>query len=159
MNEPQPAPSGSVQPGATRTDHGAPPRATYRYEACPAPAYPLPPRPDHHGGHPGNDVAGTAYVPVEYQPVDYVPVQPKQPLLSLVASLFVPGLGTFLNGEVSKALVLFGAYAACWLGYLLLVWILVGLVFLPAALAVWVYGLYDAYQGAEEWNARHGVTG
>lgn len=150
MNEPQTASSGSVGSGVTSTEAGAPARASYRYEASPAPAYPLPPRHERHGGHPvGGGFAGTADVPD----------QPKQPLLSVAASFLVPGLGTFLNGEVGKALVLFGAYAACWLGYLLLIWILVGLVFLPAALAVWAYGLYDAYQGAEAFNARHGVTG
>jgi hypothetical protein len=70
----------------------------------------------------------------------------------------VPGLGTVLNGQVGKGAALFGAYAACWLGLLLLGWIVVGLVFLPAAVAVWAYGLYDAYQGAEDWNARHQLT-
>ncbi|GAA1161909.1 hypothetical protein [Ornithinicoccus hortensis] len=116
----------------------------HTYESSPAPAYPLTPRPD---GPPAP--LGAADGPVR--------VEAKNPVISLVASFFVPGLGSFLNGDTERGIVIFAAYVASWIGYALLVWVLVGFLFLPVALGIWGYGMYHAYRGAEAWNARHGV--
>ena len=31
------------------------------------------------------------------------------------------------------------------------------LIGIPGLIAFWVWGLIDAYQGAQKWNARHGI--
>ena len=73
----------------------------------------------------------------------------KNPILSLVLSLVLPGLGTIINGETGKGIgIMVGFFVAC-----ILIVVLIGL---AAAPAVWAYGLYDAYQGAKKWNVAHG---
>lgn len=122
----------------------------YRYESSPAPAYPFAPR---AGGGPAP--AGARAVQTPAAPT--TATEAKNPVLHLVASFFVPGLGSFLNGDSHRGIVIFAAYLASWFGYLLLVWALVGFIFLPVAVAVWGFGMVDAYRGAEDWNRRHGV--
>jgi hypothetical protein len=34
---------------------------------------------------------------------------------------------------------------------------LIGFLFLPVCFVVWIWGMVDAYQGAQRWNARHGI--
>jgi TM2 domain-containing membrane protein YozV len=78
-------------------------------------------------------------------------VTPKSPALSLLASFFIPGLGSIINGDVAKGLVIMlGYFVSC-----LLVIILVGIL---GVVGFWVWGLVDAYQGARLWNARHGLV-
>jgi TM2 domain-containing membrane protein YozV len=78
-------------------------------------------------------------------------VAPKSPGLSLLASFFIPGLGSIINGDVGKGLVIMlGYFVSC-----LLVIILVGIL---GVVGFWVWGLVDAYQGARLWNARHGLV-
>lgn len=80
----------------------------------------------------------------------YPPVARKDPALMLVASLLVPGLGTMLNGRAGRGIGILGGYV---LGMVLSV-ILIGL---PIMFGFWVWGMVDAYQGAKEHNARHGL--
>ncbi|KAA0919946.1 hypothetical protein FQ137_04825 [Dietzia sp. ANT_WB102] len=68
----------------------------------------------------------------------------------LVASLLVPGLGTILNGRVGKGLGILGGY---FVGLVLSV-VLIGL---PIMFGFWIWGMIDAYQGAKDHNARHGL--
>ena len=78
-------------------------------------------------------------------------VAPKSPGLSLLASFFIPGLGSIINGDVARGLgIMFGYFVSC-----LLVIILVGIL---GVVGFWVWGLVDAYQGARLWNARHGLV-
>lgn len=120
-----------------------------RYEPSPAPAYPFAPQSSDRSPFPADVAAGTVGGRA-------VGEGPKNPVVHLLASLLVPGLGTFLNGDLTRGMVIFAAYVSCWIGYLLLVWILVGVLFLPVALGIWVFGMYDAYRGAETWNRRLG---
>jgi TM2 domain-containing membrane protein YozV len=79
-----------------------------------------------------------------------VAVAPKSPGLALVASFFIPGLGSMINGEVGKGIgILVGYFFS-----LLLVVIVIGIV---GVLGFWIYGMVDAYNGAKLWNARHGI--
>lgn len=74
------------------------------------------------------------------------PAQPasakKEPLLAAVGSFFFPGLGQVYNGEgmVKGLLYLIGTLV----GYLLL--------FLPG-LAIWLYGIYNAYKVADKMKS------
>lgn len=86
-------------------------------------------------------------------PYAMVPTAPrKEPVLSLLVSFFLPGVGSMINGDVGRGvgiLILYGV------GLLLSV-VLVGL---PLVLAAWVWGLVDAYQGAVAYNRQQGYPG
>jgi len=74
----------------------------------------------------------------------------RNPAASLLASLLVPGLGTIINGELGRGLVILVAWITAWV----LVLAIIGLILVPA---VWVYGMYDAFQGARRYNLAHAV--
>lgn len=77
-------------------------------------------------------------------------VAPKNPALMVLASFFLPGLGSMLNGDTRRGvLILVGYLVSC-----LLTLVLIGLV---GVFGFWVWGMVDAYQGAQRWNARHGI--
>ena len=75
----------------------------------------------------------------------------RNPAASLLASLVVPGLGTIINGETGKGIVILVGWITAWV----LVLALVGIILVPA---VWIYGMYDAFQGARRYNLTHGAT-
>jgi len=64
------------------------------------------------------------------------------------ASLLIPGLGTIINGETGKGILILVGYAISWL----LVLFTIGVILVPA---VWIYGMYDAFQGARRYNLAH----
>ena len=103
-------------------------------------AWPPPSRPSGQSGPPG--MVGT--------PVYYTQVAPKNPALALIASFFVPGLGSMINGDVAKGVGILIGYVLS----LVLVIVLVGIV---GVFGFWVWGMVDAYQGARRWNAAHGI--
>jgi TM2 domain-containing membrane protein YozV len=72
----------------------------------------------------------------------------RNPAASLLASLLVPGLGTIINGETGKGVLILVGYVTAWV----LVLFTVGLILVPA---MWLYGLYDAFQGARRYNLAH----
>lgn len=79
------------------------------------------------------------------------PVARKEPALSLLASFFLPGLGTILNGETGKGVgLLVGSFFAA-----MSMAIIIGFVIYPI---LWIWGMVDAYQGAQKFNARHGMV-
>ncbi len=73
------------------------------------------------------------------------PQSEKNPALSLILSFLLPGLGQIYNGQVDRGvLMIFGAII---FGALILISIGIFLY-----LGLWVYGMYDAYKGAEAYN-------
>lgn len=74
----------------------------------------------------------------------------KDPTLMLIASFFIPGLGTILNGETGKGV---GILA----GYLIGIPLAVILIGIPMMMGFWIWGMVDAYQGAQRFNTRHGL--
>jgi hypothetical protein len=96
-------------------------------------------RPRDVGGVP----AGT------YYPPPLPGVVPKNPAESLLL-MFVPGLGSLVNGDVGPGLGIMIGFAIS--GLLTLVMIgFVGLI------VFWIWGMVDALRGAQRWNARHGL--
>jgi len=73
----------------------------------------------------------------------------RNPAASLLASLIVPGLGTIINGEPGKGALILAGWIVSWL----LVLATIGVILVPA---VWIYGMYDAFQGARRYNLAHG---
>jgi TM2 domain-containing membrane protein YozV len=62
----------------------------------------------------------------------YYEQKKKNPGVMAAASFIVPGLGQFLMGKIGKGLAI-----------LLLCWLVVP----------WIYGIYDAYNSAKNYNA------
>jgi TM2 domain-containing membrane protein YozV len=130
---PAPAP-----PPASVDAHGLPHHGAHGGPAFDAPAYSAPQVP----------VAPAAY-PYAAQPT-FTQVVPKNPAIAVLASFFLPGLGTMLNGQAGRGVLILLGYCVSWV----LVIVLVGIL---GVFGFWVWGMVDAYQGAREWNARHGI--
>jgi len=64
------------------------------------------------------------------------------PVLALIMSFFIPGLGQLYTGQFLKALALF----LLALVFAALSSILIGI---PLYLVVWIYSMYDAYISAQ----------
>lgn len=65
-------------------------------------------------------------------------VKRKEPAIALLLSLLIPGLGQIYNGDVGKGV-------AFMIGFLVLVWVGIGIVF-------WIWAMIDAYQVATNIN-------
>ena len=89
---------------------------------------------------------GSAWVP--NTPVAVVAA--KNPGVSLIVSFFLPGVGSMINGDTGRGLLILGI----WLLGLVLTLIWIGLLL---TLGMWIWGMLDAYQGAVRWNAAHGI--
>jgi TM2 domain-containing membrane protein YozV len=64
------------------------------------------------------------------------------PFVAAILSFFIPGLGQFYTGQLTKAILLF--IAAVIFG--LLSTILIGI---PFYIIVWIYSMVDAYNAAD----------
>jgi len=84
------------------------------------------------------------------QPVVYQQVQAHSPALGVIASFFIPGLGSMLNEQVGKGV----AILACYLVSILLCFFLIGIVLAPAC---WIWGMVAANNDAHKWNRAHGI--
>ena len=82
----------------------------------------------------------------------YAPmVAPKSPGLALLASFFIPGLGQLINGEAAKGVLMFFGYVFSFA----LMFVLIGFLTAPA---IWIWGMVDAYTGAQRWNLQRGIV-
>ena len=66
-------------------------------------------------------------------------IEEKSPFLSLLCSLFIPGLGQVYNGKTSRGIAFF-------------VGTLVGLILVIPGIIIWLYGMYDAFSMAKKMN-------
>jgi hypothetical protein len=87
--------------------------------------------------------------PSPAQPQAQLTVIPKNPVLAVVLSVFVPGLGSMTSDNASTGALILAAYIV---GVVLSLF----LIGIPIALGAWVWGLFDAHKSAVAWNARHG---
>jgi hypothetical protein len=78
-------------------------------------------------------------------------VAPKSPGISLLISFFIPGGGSIVNGDVAKGVGILSGYIVSWL-------LLIFVIGIFGIFGFWVWGMIDAYQGAVEWNRRHGIV-
>ena len=67
------------------------------------------------------------------------------PILALIISFFLPGIGTVYAGNIMKGIIIF--IVAVILGALATVFLL-GIVAYILYIIVWLYGMYDAYTTA-----------
>lgn len=77
-------------------------------------------------------------------------VAPKSPALGLLASFFIPGLGSMLVGRAGVGITILLLYFVA----VLFSFILIGL---PFAFGIWIWGMVDGYTGAQRWNLQHGI--
>ena len=67
------------------------------------------------------------------------------PILALIISFFLPGIGTVYAGNIMKGIIIF--IVAVILGALATIFLL-GIVAYILYIIVWLYGMYDAYTTA-----------
>jgi TM2 domain-containing membrane protein YozV len=84
------------------------------------------------------------------QVVQYHQVQPHSAALSVVASFFIPGLGSMLNEKVGKGI----GILACYIVAVISIAVLVGFVLAPA---VWIWGMVAANNDAHKQDRTHGI--
>jgi TM2 domain-containing membrane protein YozV len=84
------------------------------------------------------------------QPLQHYQVSPKSPGIALLVSFFFPGVGSMMNGSAGKGVLILGGYILSWV----FVWTLIAIIPL---VGFWIWGMVDAYQGAQRWNQAHGV--
>lgn len=166
---PQQPPAAPPPPGWRPQPPGAPPPAV-----APPPAWPPPPAPGQgapgHGGHgqeryrireqpqpqyreqyaPGQQAQEWAPLPLYGQEMYRMTVAPKNPAVSVLLSVFIPGLGSMVNGNAGVGAAILMVNIIGWI----LAIVLIGI---PLALGSWIWGLVDAYQSAQRWNRAHGI--
>lgn len=126
------------------------------HSAAPPPVAPTPYDRPGQGGQPGYPPYGQHGYPPYGQwnraPYGYRPyaVAAKSPGLALLASFFIPGLGSMINGEIGKGVGIL-------VGYLVSAVLTVVLIGIVGMLVFWIWGMVDGYSGAQRWNARHGI--
>jgi TM2 domain-containing membrane protein YozV len=71
----------------------------------------------------------------------------KNPGVAAVLSFFFTGLGQIYNGQIGKGI----AFIAVGVVNLLLTLVIIGFITAPI---FWIFNIYDAYKGAEKFNAQ-----
>jgi len=107
------------------------------------------------------------YPPAHGQPPGYPPPYAYGPMpgqkssgVAVLLSFFLSGLGQIYNGELAKGLLLLFASIGLSVFLFFLWWTCAGLVLGSAlALVVWIFGMYDAYTRAEQYNQALRATG
>ena len=94
--------------------------------------------------------------PPHVGPAGAMPAPRKDPAISLILSLFIPGVGSMVNGDVGAGVGFLGLYIFGLVLVICLGWILIGFIGLPLMVVAWGWGMYHAYQGAVELNRRNG---
>ena len=79
-----------------------------------------------------------------------VVVAPKNPAISLLISFFIPGVGSMVNGDTQTGVIIL----VIWIVGIVTSFFLIGFALI---LGAWIWGMIDAYQGAQRWNARYGI--
>lgn len=77
-------------------------------------------------------------------------IAPKNGGIGLLISIFLPGVGSMVNGDSLRGVIILVLYV---FGVALSI-VLVGI---PLAIGAWIWGLVDGYQSAQRWNRAHGI--
>jgi TM2 domain-containing membrane protein YozV len=89
-------------------------------------------------------------MPLPAQDAHGMVVAPKNPAVSVLLSVFIPGLGSMVNDNVGVGVAILVLNIIGWI----LAIVLIGL---PLAIGTWIWGLVDAHQSAQRWNRAHGI--
>jgi TM2 domain-containing membrane protein YozV len=120
--------------------------------------------PPRHGGQPAGPHELSGQGPPGYgQPQTPVPpplgawgpnhpyVAPKNPAVAVIASLFIPGLGSMISGNGGMGALILILYLVS----LALSVILIGI---PFAIGIWIWGMVQGHNDAVRWNKNHGIV-
>lgn len=99
---------------------------------------------------PGPPVALPAYAP-QPTPTPFAADPQKSPGVAAVLSFLIPGVGQMYNGQIVKGLVVMVVQVVNFF----LTFVIIGFI---SGLAVWLWSIFDAYQGAENYNADRVAT-
>jgi TM2 domain-containing membrane protein YozV len=77
-------------------------------------------------------------------------VAPKSPAIGVLLSVFIPGLGSIVNGNAGIGVTILILNLLGWF----LAFALIGI---PIAIGTWIWGLIDGYLSAQKWNRAHGI--
>jgi TM2 domain-containing membrane protein YozV len=77
----------------------------------------------------------------------------KSPVIALILSFFLTGLGQMYNREISKGIIFL--IVAILLGILTFIFVYTCVISIP----FWIYGMYDAYTRADMYNRSLRATG
>lgn len=72
-------------------------------------------------------------------------VEKKTPIIAVILSFLIPGLGQFYNGHTEKGIILF---IAAIISAVLILFLIGAILYL----VVWAFAIYDAYDSAERIN-------
>ena len=144
--EQPPPPARSRQPRGPRT------RGSYGRGAPGRERYAIRPPPERYGQRyaPGHQAQEWTPLPLQSYEVQPVMVAPKSPAVSVLLSIFVPGLGSMVNGNARVGVTILILNIIGWI----LAIVLIGI---PLAIGTWIWGLVDAYKSAQRWNRAHGI--
>ena len=130
-------------PGPGAPGHGGHGQDHYRIRERPAPQY-------REQYTPGQQVQEWAPLPLYERDMHGMTVAPKNPAVSVLLSIFIPGLGSMVNENVGTGVAILVLNIIGWI----LAIVLIGI---PLAIGTWIWGLVDAYQSAQRWNRAHGI--
>jgi len=77
-------------------------------------------------------------------------VAPKSPGVAVLASFFIPGLGSMISGRVGIGVLILCLYIVSWI----LTIVIIGFVGL---VGFWIWGMIQGYADAVAWNRRYGI--
>ncbi len=119
-----------------------------QYYPQPGPQYGYPPQ------QPPPPSLPVPYYGPPYQPYPpYQQVAPKSPAVAVVASLFIPGLGSMISGNGGIGALILILYIVS----IPLAFLSFGILGL-ATLGIWIWGMINAHGSARAWNAKHGIV-
>jgi len=99
---------------------------------------------------PGQQAQEWAPLPLDGREMQPITVAPKSPAVSVLLSVFIPGLGSMVNENVSTGVTILILNIIGWM----LAIVLIGI---PLAIGTWIWGLVDAHRSAQRWNRAHGI--
>ena len=140
----EPLPRRRTQPRrAGRPGPGGYGHERYRIRGEPKPQY-------REQYEPAHQTQEWAPLPLYEQEMYTMTVAPKSPAASVLLSVFIPGLGSMVNGNVGVGVAILILNIVGWM----LAIVLIGI---PLAIGTWIWGLVDAHQSAQRWNRAHGI--
>jgi TM2 domain-containing membrane protein YozV len=108
--------------------------------------------PRHSEGYPAQQ---GPYPPAQYpqqhqQPYPQMMVAPKSPGVAVLASFFIPGLGSMISGRGGMGALILCLYIVSWI----LTIVLIGFI---GVFGFWLWGMIQGYADAVAWNRSHGI--
>lgn len=88
--------------------------------------------------------------PSRRSPIAEPAVVPRTRVLGAVVSIFFPGVGSMINGNVPIGILILAGWIIAWF----FTFFIIGIPFL---LGFWAWGIIDGALSADRWNREHGI--